>query len=486
MPLYILALAALGVVAAYLLARRPLPHTALDRIPGPPECRKSDLLGRSSTTGHWELLALHRRYGPLVRIGPTHVSVASPVDIKSIYAQGTLFLKTPWYNLFTERGQGVVFNIQDKTLHRNRRRIVSHAFSPAASRTLAPFIRRKALAILDVLAAYTGEPIDVATHWKRFAGDVALQLSLARDERQVEDQRTHQLIDDLAARGSATASTRQLAARLERWGKWAVIPGSADVETAKRIVRANHSVRTAVSDASPNAEHPLARIIAQDGNTARIDRNTLCLEARGFILAASDTTANLLTMATYHIARHPAVWTRLHHELLAAIPSQSDLSRGDIGEVPYLAACIKEAHRLTPSISRLLPRLVPPSGACLDGYDVPPKTTIGSSIFVHHRWPADVWGPDEYADAFHPERWLDTEPQQLAAMNRCLTPYSEGPRACLGRHIAELEIHTALAALFRFFRPTDVLTPDEEMVSEGFFVASPRGRKCNIRFEAVE
>ncbi|PWN89744.1 cytochrome P450 [Acaromyces ingoldii] len=389
----------------------------LNSIPGPLEFRESHVFKKGPTTEHWNLLALHRQYGPVVRIGPTHVSVADFDSVNAIYRQATTFLKTDWYDLFTEKGKGVIFNIRNKELHAKRRRIVSHGFSLSSTRVMLPFIRTKALHMVAQLA----------------------ESSEAQDA--VDDENRE---DDPS-------------------------------ELLSRI------------------------IIAKDPATGHaMDFQTLCMEARGFILAASDTTANTLTMAVNHISRSQSVWTQLHRELKEAIPSMEALqdSLQDASsyytQLPFLVACIKETYRLSPAIAKLLPRQVPNRGCSLAGHHVPAGTIVGTSIFVQHRWDEDLWGPSDYADEFHPERWLESsqsseaEVAKLKKMNSFLTPFSQGTRACLGRHIADMELHVVLATLFRFYQPVHVVTPVEEMKEQGFFISGPRGGKCLIQFKSVE
>jgi len=481
----------------------------LDAVPGPAELHSKHVFTHGPVTEHWNLLKLHREYGPVVRIGPQHVSVADAESTKRIYHQATPFLKTEWYNLFTEPGKGVIFNIQTKQFHSKRRQLVSASFSLSSSRQMLPFIRKKALLAMDQIGtkASKGEPTELSTLMKRFAGDVSLNLSLGKDEGQVEGDFSSQLVNDLVARGSADIPTRALASRLERFGPLSAVvmlltrPTEAQLSVAQRIVRANTTVRTSVADfyarlrkGDVDEGDLLAKIVsAKDPATGEtMDFNVVCMEARGFILAASDTTANTLTMAIHHIASTPGVWDKLHAELREAIPSrqhfEEDLTdtTNYYSDLPFLTACIKETYRLSPAIPKLLPRYVPPGGATLADVFLPAGTIVGSSIFVHHRWQEDLWGPAQYADEFHPERWLDTDADKLKQMNSLLSPFSSGSRACLGRHIAELEVHVLLATLFRFYKPRQVLTEMDAMTPVGFFIAGPRGGELKVVLEPTE
>ena len=49
---------------------------------------------------HRTAVALHRKHGPLVRIGPKHVSVGDPAMVEVIYGLKTGFTKTAFYPMF--------------------------------------------------------------------------------------------------------------------------------------------------------------------------------------------------------------------------------------------------------------------------------------------------------------------------------------------------------------------------------------------------
>lgn len=225
---------------------------------------------------------------------------------------------------------------------------------------------------------------------------------------------------------------------MERYGYILSMPFLSTLkqqQVATRIVRANRTIRDAVahfqkrySSGDVEESEILSRIIhAKDPETGRrMTFETICMEARGFILAASDTTANTLIMAIYHISRTPGVWQRLHDELKIAIPS-ADILFDSVNEtsnfyqdLPFLSACVKETYRLSPAIAKLLPRYVPPGGALFDKYRIPGGVHIGASIFVYHRWDKDLWGSPELADHFYPERWLLEDAEKLKRMNSLL------------------------------------------------------------------
>lgn len=68
-----------------------------------------------------------------------------------------------------------------------------------------------------------------------------------------------------------------------------------------------------------------------------------------------------------------------------------------------------------PAIGLPLERYTPPGGATLCGFHIPPHTNVGISAPLIHR-NQSVYGAD--ADSFRPERWLESSPDQLRAMDR--------------------------------------------------------------------
>jgi len=60
------------------------------------------------------------------------------------------------------------------------------------------------------------------------------------------------------------------------------------------------------------------------------------------------------------------------------------------------------------------------------------------------------WGPD--AASFRPERWINEEGAFRNASPFKFTAFQAGPRICLGKDSAYLQMKMALAILFRFYR----------------------------------
>lgn len=82
----------------------------------------------------------------------------------------------------------------------------------------------------------------------------------------------------------------------------------------------------------------------------------------------------------------------------------------------------------------------------LDGYPVPKGLTVGANLYAMHRHP-NYW-PEP--DTWLPQRWLpDAEKHGLGGpgLKEAFLPFSTGPRSCIGRNFAMLQMTLAAAVL---------------------------------------
>lgn len=95
--------------------------------------------------------------------------------------------------------------------------------------------------------------------------------------------------------------------------------------------------------------------------------------------AGTDTTANALGLATWHITRNLRIHERLVRELTAEMPNRDDTvdSTALEGEgFEYLRAVVKETLRLAFGVPGRMPRRVPKGGATFSGKFVPYGVSI--------------------------------------------------------------------------------------------------------------
>lgn len=149
-----------------------------------------------------------------------------------------------------------------------------------------------------------------------------------------------------------------------------------------------------------------------------------------FVVAGSETTATLLSGATYYLVTNPRVYSSLVEEIRSAFNNDSEITLAGVNSLEYLSAVLDEALRLYPPGANNHPRLTPPQGATICGQFIPGGTLVGINQYAAFRSPLNFHRPDE----FIPERALPSGNPEFSNDERgALQPFSFGPRNCIGR-----------------------------------------------------
>jgi len=189
----------------------------------------------------------------------------------------------------------------------------------------------------------------------------------------------------------------------------------------------------------------LARLMeGKDEKGEKLGRAELTAEALTQLIAGSDTTSNTSCAILYWVTKTPGVLEKLQKELDGTIPTGVDVPTFDmVKDLKYLQNVINETLRIHSTSSLGLPRVVPPgAGIELLGHHFPPYTVLSVPAYtIHHS--KEIWGSN--ADEFVPDRWDNlTERQKVGFI-----PFSYGPRSCVGRNVAEMELALIVSTTFR-------------------------------------
>jgi cytochrome P450 len=158
-----------------------------------------------------------------------------------------------------------------------------------------------------------------------------------------------------------------------------------------------------------------------------------------YLPAGRDTTACLLSWASYEISLQPTLGARLHAECAEVDWSESTLAaeREDAASycrrLPLLHATLMEALRLHPPV----PMDVKECGiddVWPGGQHVTAGTMVVFSPYLMGR-SEKIWGPS--SSIFDPDRWLDSTGQPIKEPSLYTMPvFQAGPRLCLGKSAA--------------------------------------------------
>ncbi|RKF78802.1 Benzoate 4-monooxygenase [Golovinomyces cichoracearum] len=437
----------------------------------------------------------HKKYGKFVRIQPNQVSIADEAAISQVYGHGNGFLKSEFYGAFKTL-EDSIFTTRDRAIHSRKRKVVAHTYSTASVSKFEKYITddiQTFVRQLDKLSLeFNGDYAEInCMHWFNLlafdiVGNLAFgksfdMLETGKDIAEVRITPNNPItyvpaVEILNKRSDVSATLGCLPALLP-FAKYFPDPfynrGLDAVEklTGMAIARVAHRFN---GHEDSNRVDILARLMnAKDENGDVLSRDEVTTEATVQIIAGSDTISNTCTAILYWILRTPHVLSKLQAELDSAIPDNVVIPPfEEIKDLPYLENVIKETLRIHSTSSIGLPRVVPPGpGVTICSRHFPGGTVISVPSFTIHHSP-EIWGED--VEEFKPERWECLTPRQKLGFN----VFSYGPRACIGRNLAMMEIKLIFATMIHRW---DFELYTEKLETKEGFIRKPV--KCLVGFK---
>jgi hypothetical protein len=454
---------ALLLLAVHRFVIRSLYSSELSNIPGPKlyaitkwRLALEDWRGLRTQT----IDALHKQYGPIIRIGPNEIHCNSLTALKTIFGAGSGFERTSFYSMFDVYGRQNLFTFSSTKAHGDRKKLVANGYAKSVVMRswAADLVKKKVSQYLELIEMRGKEPheifsslhyfsIDSITHFlygSKYGGTTALT------PRSLDQGLLNDILDP------ARRQLSWFAVHLPSLTKW-LYSRSGYIE---RIVQPllpmqkpatytgirAHALRALQSFEAAVTVDPVATvaeptIIAQlwkSHNSIKgavagsLDSLDIASECADHLLAGIDTTADSLMFLIWAVSRPQNAHIQRHlidelHSLPAEVFEQGVPGLHVVDSLPYLNAVIRETLRLYNPLPASEPRSIG-MDRVIDGFQIPAGTVVNISPYSLHR-NADVF---EDPLRFHPERWLSSSPDKLAEMNRWFWAFSSGGRMCIG------------------------------------------------------
>ncbi|KAJ0166593.1 putative sterigmatocystin biosynthesismonooxygenase stcF [Colletotrichum tanaceti] len=428
-----------------------------------------------SVAGHRlnrDIEALHRKYGPVVRVAPNELSFATESSLKAVHNPGP----SAGGSLFTKKGTSeemilrLVFpatnllTVQDDAAHKTLRTALQPAFTAKALRDQEEITQQHVQATVDALAAAAAEtpgtPISLTRELGKMIWGIVGHLSfgqpLSIDQLDNYDHRK-----DLHAKVASVMELFQYLASVPVIGSMIIF----SVVTYRKLfgssqhILGKQELDSHIASRRSGKDFLSAILAAKDA--AHLTQDELYSNMTLLLMGGYDSSYVTLSAVFYHLLSKPEHYRRLQSALRRDFASADDISCVAVLQQPLLNACINEALRLVPPINGHGSHRVAAAGAAIEGIWVPAGTLVSADIYTIQRDPR-CWA---FADEYRPERWLDESngPGTPFAgdVRTAWRPFSLGPRACIGREMALQSIRLAVAKIVFLF---DLTLENRDMV----------------------
>ncbi|KAI0395232.1 cytochrome P450 [Xylariaceae sp. FL0594] len=507
----------LGPVIFSPLAKVPTPHWS---------CSFSDcwiLYARFRSKENRTLEAAHRRYGPIIRVGPREVSVNSIEAVKIVYQGG--FEKHGWYSVFNNFGVPCMFSSLQGKHHSVRKRMVSNIYSKSyINRSISQsaqsdvVINSRLIPTLEESLSNGKECTDGLDVHSLFCAAAmefisAYCFGIQRSSNFISDKsyREYWLKLYSTRKGYGffaqelpilSSALRLLGIRLtpgwvdeanrelEAWCK-----GLSDA-TLEDLRKSGPSLDTAndpVVVRTLLAGYEKERRVHDSASpiystTLQNPELSIASEVFDHILAGQETTGVALTYLSHHLSQSLHLQALLRAELRTLRPSMV-LQDGRVAmpdskqlhSLPLLHAMIIETIRRYAPAGGPEPRVVPSPSCRLGMYQIPGRTRISASAFNIHRDERAYPCPEEWDYT----RWLANGYQGSSPQDACrqFWGFSSGGRMCLGSNFAMHEMKLIIAAIYSNY--TTHIVNDDGIEQTDMYTGHPKRNALDLRFERV-
>ncbi|XP_041005910.1 cytochrome P450 94B3-like [Juglans microcarpa x Juglans regia] len=388
---------------------------------------------------------------------PRTIVTANPENVE--YMLKTNFNNFPKGKPFTEilgdfLGCGI-FNVDGELWH-SQRKLASHEFSAKSLRefvmnALEEEVEHQLLPLLESLAS-ANEVVDLQELLRRLAFNMVCKVSLGIDRFCLDPSlpipplaRAFDMASEVCARRGAAPLF--IVWKIKRW------LGVGSERRLKDAVKEVHAYVTGIiqnrkkkiNQGEVRSEDDLLSRFISAGHEDEVIRDMVI----SFIMAGRDTTSAAMTWLFWLLSCHPDTEQQLLKEIEHV--REDVLGYESLKELVLLKACLCESMRLYPPVAwdskhAIVNDLLP------DGTPINAGDRLTYFPYGMGRMEA-LWGKDQFE--FKPDRWFIEPDKERGALKK-VCPYKfpifqAGPRVCLGKEMAFIQMKYVVASILRRF-----------------------------------
>ncbi|KAM7203151.1 putative cytochrome P450 [Naviculisporaceae sp. PSN 640] len=393
---------------------------------------------------HLDIEEQHKKYGSVFRVSPNELSFASVDSWKAIYGHPTAgkptLIKSDFYELY---GSGFrspcIGSERDPHKHGQMRKSLSSAFSTKSLSEQEHIVNQTVDKFIDKLGLLGGkesEGLNMTKWYEMVSFDILGEMAFGESFHCLENDKPHfwseLILDHLYF--------ITLADNLHRFP---IIPALARILFPSTLVVRNKNSQYSREQVAKRLERKSGRkdfltTLVSKYESGEIAKEELTAHSSTLVIAGGETTTTFLAATTFYLLQNKQAYHKLTKEIRDQFSSYEEINATSAQQLPYLQAVISEGLRIYPPGAQGFPRISP--GTVIDGRCIPKGTEVYTSAWTVTHDPANFKEPNK----FNPERWLDPESTDIKEASQ---PFSLGPRGCLGRNFAYMQISLILTKM---------------------------------------
>ncbi|KAK1975068.1 pisatin demethylase [Colletotrichum cereale] len=421
-------------------------------------------LARTTYSGkqYWVHRELHRKYGPLVRIGPNEIMTDDPEIIKKISSARSSYHRGGWYTTgrFNPYHDNM-FSLLDPASHSKAKSRTAAAYGGRDVPAVEPGVDDQVNTLVDLIRKKYASPaadlprplLDLGPLSCYFTMDVITRLAFGHEFGYLKEEtdlyRFLGEVHDLWPQMSTCADVPWIRKVLFSPAFLKLLgPKSTDKSGFGALMAvAEHYVRKRFAPGAKQEKDMLDSFIRHGLNQQECE-----VEGLFMIVAGTESTAGAIRSALIHVITCPPVYYKLKEEIKTAVSegrASSPIQVEEAKKIPYLQAVIYEGLRMRTPLLGLFPKVVPKGGDEFLGQHIPGGTSICMNTSSLLR-STSLFGPD--ADVFRPERFMELDKAARTEMERAVElAFGYGQHMCVGKNVAFMELNKAVFELLRHF-----------------------------------
>nr|BAF61105.1 cytochrome P450 aromatase [Branchiostoma belcheri] len=188
----------------------------------------------------------------------------------------------------------------------------------------------------------------------------------------------------------------------------------------------------------PKGEHDFAAALIQAQESGQLSASCVRQCVTEMLVAGPDTMSVNIYFILLHIAEHGLEEGILRE--IREVVGDRDPTREDLNKMAFLDHVINESMRTRPVVTLVMRRAEEEDH--VDGYVIPKGANVIVNLVAVHQDPRHFPEPEK----FDPEHFKEKVPATQ------FMPFGLGPRSCVGRTIAPVQMKAVLVTLLRMYQ----------------------------------